>query len=56
MKIPVEVKTGRKPKAPFFSHVLQIGAYCLLSEETFGTKPTHGLIRYGFDIAFSILT
>ena len=49
MKIPVEVKTGRKPKAPFFSHVLQIGAYCLLSEETFGTKPTNGQIRYGFD-------
>jgi len=49
MRIPVEVKTGRKPKAPFFSHVLQIGAYCLLSEETFVTKPSHGQIRYGFD-------
>jgi CRISPR-associated exonuclease Cas4 len=49
MRIPVEVKTGRKPKAPFFSHVLQIGAYCLLSEETFQTKPSHGQIRYGFD-------
>ncbi len=48
-RIPVEVKTGRRPKAPFFSHVLQIGAYCLLSEETFTEKPTHGQIRYGFD-------
>ena len=28
-RIPVEIKTGRPPKAPFFSHVLQIGAYCL---------------------------
>ena len=49
MRIPVEVKTGRRPRAPFFSHVLQIGAYCLLSEETFQRKPTHGQIRYGFD-------
>ena len=48
-RIPVEVKTGRRPKAPFFSHVLQIGAYCLLSEETFTQKPPHGQIRYGFD-------
>ena len=49
MRIPVEVKTGRRPKAPFFSHVLQIGAYCLLSEETFAGKPSCGQIRYGFD-------
>ncbi|RZD35650.1 MAG: hypothetical protein CXT75_07570 [Methanobacteriota archaeon] len=50
MRIPVEVKTGRRPKAPFFSHVLQIGAYCLLSEETFTDKPPScGQIRYGFD-------
>ena len=48
-RIPVEVKTGRRPKAAFFSHVLQIGAYCLLSEETFGVKPSHGQIRYGFE-------
>ena len=48
-RIPVEVKTGRSPKAPFFSLVLQIGAYCLLSEETFGVKPSHGQIRYGFE-------
>ena len=49
MRIPVEVNTGRRPKAPFFSHVLQIGAYCLLSEETFVGKPSCGQIRYGFD-------
>ena len=48
-RIPVEVKTGRPPKAPFFSHILQIGAYCLLSEETFSEKPSHGQIRYGFE-------
>jgi CRISPR-associated exonuclease Cas4 len=49
LRIPVEVKTGRRPKAPFFSHVLQIGAYCLLSEETFQRSPSHGQIRYGFE-------
>jgi CRISPR-associated exonuclease Cas4 len=49
LRFPVEVKTGRRPKAPFFSHVLQIGAYCLLSEETFGTIPKYGQIRYGFE-------
>ena len=49
LRIPVEVKTGRRPKAPFFSHVLQIGAYCLLSEETFQKSPSHGQIRYGFE-------
>jgi len=47
-RIPVEVKTGRMPKAPFFSHVLQIGSYCLLVEEMFKTKPPYGEIRYGF--------
>ena len=48
-RIPVEIKTGRPPRAPFFSHILQIGAYCLLTEETFGKKPALGQIRYGID-------
>lgn len=47
--IPVEVKTGRKPQAPFFSHILQLGAYCLLVEETMGEAPPYGQIKYGFD-------
>ncbi len=53
--IPVEVKTGRVPKGPFFSHILQIAAYCLLIEEDIGEKPPYGLIRYGeteFDIDY----
>jgi len=44
--IPVEVKTGRTPKGPLFSHILQIGAYCLLVEEKYGKAPPHGVIRY----------
>jgi len=44
--IPVEVKTGRTPRGPLFSHILQIGAYCLLVEERYGRAPPHGIIRY----------
>ncbi len=45
--IPVEVKTGRTPKGPFFSHILQIAAYCLLLEEETGTPPSYGIVKYG---------
>lgn len=44
--IPVEVKTGRTPRGPLFSHILQIAAYCLLVEEKYGKPPPHGIIRY----------
>ena len=43
--IPVEVKTGRVPRGPLFSHILQLGAYCaILSEEH---RVEKGIIRYG---------
>ncbi len=45
--IPVEVKTGRVPKGPFFSHILQAGAYCLLIEADKGIKPPHAIVQYG---------
>jgi len=44
--IPVEVKTGRNPKGPLFSHILQTAAYCLLLEEEYGRPPPFGLLRY----------
>jgi CRISPR-associated exonuclease Cas4 len=44
--IPVEVKTGRTPARPHRGHVLQLLAYCLLIEETYGVRPPHGLLRY----------
>ncbi len=44
--IPVEVKTGRVPRGPFFSHILQIVAYCLLLEEMSGKTPPYGIIKY----------
>ncbi len=46
-KIPVEVKTGRVPKGPFFSHVVQSAAYCLLLEEEEGEMPPYGIVKYG---------
>ncbi len=45
-RIPVEVKTGRTPKGPLFSHIVQLGAYCLLLEETYGRPPPFGILRY----------
>ncbi len=44
--IPVEEKTGRTPRGPLFSHILQIAAYCLLIEETKGRAPPYGLLKY----------
>lgn len=44
--IPVEVKTGRVPKGPFFSHIVQVVAYCILVEETYGKMPPHGILEY----------
>jgi len=53
--IPVELKTGRTPRGPLFSHIVQVSAYCLLVEEEYGKAPTHGVIRYpdaSFDIEY----
>lgn len=51
--IPVEVKSQNAPKKPHESHVLQLAAYCLLVEETYGIRPTHGILQYR-DNAFAI--
>lgn len=46
MIIPVEVKTGKTPHTPYRNHVMQLLAYCLLVEETYHIRPTHGVIKY----------
>jgi len=51
--IPVELKTGRVPRGPLFSHILQVVAYCVLLEEEYGKAPPYGIIRYG-DTAYEI--
>ncbi len=44
--IPVEVKTGRMPDAPYDSHIFQLAAYCLLVHKTTGQRPPYGIIHY----------
>jgi CRISPR-associated exonuclease Cas4 len=52
--IPVEVKTGRVPRGPHFSHILQLAAYFVLVEEHYGKRPNYGFIRYGKEKEFRI--
>ncbi len=51
--VPVEVKSGPAPAAPYAAHVLQLAAYCLLVEGQEGSRPTHGILKYD-DRAFEI--
>lgn len=51
--IPVEVKSSRAPQEPYAGHVLQLMAYCLLVEATYGIRPTHGILQYA-DRAFAV--
>jgi CRISPR-associated exonuclease Cas4 len=51
--IPVEVKSGLAPREPYPGHVLQLMAYCLLVEATYGTRPAHGILQYQ-DRAFAV--
>lgn len=44
--VPVELKTGRTPPAPFPSHALQVACYLRLLEVTTGTRPEYGLVNY----------
>jgi CRISPR-associated exonuclease Cas4 len=44
--IPVEVKSSSAPAIPYFGHILQLAAYCLLVEETTGQTPPHGWLKY----------
>ena len=46
MIIPVEVKSGRAPEAPYDSHIYQLAAYCLLVEKTYHKRPPYGIIHY----------
>jgi len=44
--LPVEVKSVWAPLAPYDSHILQLGAYCLLIEKTTGKRPPYGILKY----------
>ncbi len=43
--IPIELKTGRTPRGPLFSHIIQVCAYCLLVEDNYKQK-SYGLLYY----------
>ncbi|OPY31427.1 MAG: PD-(D/E)XK nuclease superfamily protein [Methanomassiliicoccales archaeon PtaU1.Bin124] len=52
--VPVELKSGRQPRGPLFSHIVQLAAYCLIMSDS-GEKVTRGILKYGdteFDIDF----
>jgi CRISPR-associated exonuclease Cas4 len=50
--IPIEVKTGRTPEAPYDSHIFQVAVYCLLIQKTYAKRPPYGIIHYpGHDFA-----
>ena len=50
--IPVEVKSGRAPVAPYDSHIFQLAAYCMLVHKHFGRRPPYGILHYsGRDFA-----
>ena len=50
--IPVEVKSGRAPAAPYDLHIFQLAAYCLLVHKHFGKRPPYGILHYsGRDFA-----
>ena len=44
--IPIEVKSGHAPEAPYDSHIYQLAAYCLLVEKSMHTRPPYGIIHY----------
>jgi CRISPR-associated exonuclease Cas4 len=44
--IPAEVKSSYAPRSPYDSHILQLAAYCVLVEHTYGERPPYGLLRY----------
>ena len=48
--VPVEAKSSRGPppgRPPYFSHVLQLYAYCQIVEDQQGVAPPYGLLIYG---------
>jgi CRISPR-associated exonuclease Cas4 len=53
MIVPVEIKSGTAPPYPYEGHILQLAAYCLLVEETYGLRPERGVLHYA-DQAYAI--
>jgi CRISPR-associated exonuclease Cas4 len=53
--VPIELKSRPAPPGgPPRSHLVQVGAYCLLIAETTGRDPPYGLLRYGDGTEFRV--
>lgn len=44
--IPVEVKSGRAPEAPYDAHIFQLASYCLLVEKAYHVRPPYGILHF----------
>ena len=44
--IPIEVKSGKAPDAPYDSHIYQLASYCYLVHKTMAKRPPYGIIHY----------
>ena len=56
--VPVEVKSSRGPppgRPPFFSHILQLYAYCQIVEDQQGVAPPHGVLIYSDGIPLKVV-
>jgi CRISPR-associated exonuclease Cas4 len=45
-KIPVEIKTGKLPPKPHFSHIMQVSAYLVLVDVNYNQNTPYGYIEY----------
>lgn len=45
-KIPIEVKSGRIPLKPYFSHIMQLSAYLILMDVNYTQDSPFGYIEY----------
>ncbi len=45
-KIPIEIKTGKAPFRPHFSHVMQLSAYLVLVDVNYDQRTPYGYIEY----------
>ncbi len=53
--VPVELKTGRAPRQGLYpAHRIQLLAYCLLVEESYGIPPLFGILRYSDGTEFRL--
>lgn len=45
-KVPVEIKTGKVPTNPYFSHIMQLSAYLVLVDANYNQRSDYGYIEY----------